>query len=186
MQRERRADRMPYCPDMASDQSRLTILTGVAVLSLGTCVGYYELADARRDWHLAQRGVQSYAWVTRVSPRWSTSGHNRLEDKCELEGALPEKTQRDPPEPGQSRALSNDAVSYFTSVEPDHERSCRDYLHTWQRVVFDPQNRAQARFAFGYRPPLEVLFERALLLLLLMVGYVCFRFFKRWRQKPAP
>ncbi len=161
-------------------------VAGVAILSLGTCVAHYEYADARRDWHLSQRGVQSYAWVTRVSPRWSTSGHNRLEDKCELEGALPEQTQREQPEPGQSGALLNDAASYFTSVEPDHERNCRDYLQTWQHVVFDPQNRDQARFAFGYRPPLEVLFERALLLLLLAFAYFCFRFFKRWRRRRVP
>jgi hypothetical protein len=171
---------------MASDQSTFTLLVGVAaILSLGTCVGYYEYRDAQRDWHLAERGVQSYAWVTRVSPRWSSSGHNRLEDKCELEGLLPQQTQREPPAPAMSGALANDAATYFTSVEPDDARACRDYLHSWQRVLFDPQNRDQARFAFGYRSPLQTLFERALLVLFLGAVYGGFRLFKRWRHRAA-
>ncbi len=171
---------------MASDQSTFALLVaGVAILSLGTCVGYYEYRDARRDWHLAERGVESYAWVTRVSPLWSSYGHNRLEDKCELEGLLPGQTQGKQPVAGKSGALLNDAATYFTSLEPDHERNCRDYLHTWQRVLFDPRNRDQARFAFGYRPPLEVLFERSLLVLLLAIPYGCFRLFKRWRRRRA-
>jgi hypothetical protein len=166
---------------MALDPSMLTLLVvGAAVLALGTCVGYHEYVDVRRDWHLEERGVESYAWVTRVSPLWSAAGHNRLEDKCELDASLPQRTQRARPERGVSDALLNDAATYFTSVEPDHERACRGYLHTWQRVLFDPQNRDQARFAFGYRPPLQVLFEGSLLFLLLAALYGCFRLFKRW------
>jgi hypothetical protein len=171
---------------MASDRSTFTMLVvGVALLSLGTCVGYYEYLDARRDWNLAERGVESYAWVTRVSPLWSSYGHNRLEDKCELEGLLPEQTQREQPERGKGGALLNDAATYFRSVEPDHERNCRDYLHSWQRVLFDPRARDQARFAFGYRPPLQLLFERSLLFLVLAIVYGCFRLLKRWRWPRA-
>jgi hypothetical protein len=102
-----------------------------------------------------------------------------------LGGLLPRQAPREPPAPGQKGVLSSDTATYFTSVEPDDERSCRGYLHTWQRVLFDPQNRDQARFAFGYRSPLEVLFERAILVALAAAIYGGFRLFKKWRQRRA-
>jgi hypothetical protein len=168
----------------ARSKERWSLLLGVAViLSLGTCIGGYEYRTERRDWNLAERGVASYAWVTRVSARWSTFGRNRLEDKCELDALIPKEVQREPPPIAASSALIDSAATYFTSVEPDAARSCHEYLHTWQRVLFDPQDRARARFAFGYRSPLQVLFERSLLLLLLAMLYGCFRLFKRWRTR---
>jgi hypothetical protein len=163
------------------------LLVGIAaILALGTCVGYYEYHDLRRDWHLAERGVYSYAWVTHVNRLWATAGNNRHESKCELEGMLPEQLQSKRPEAGKIHALlDHAAATYFESVEPDPERNCNDYLHTWQRVLFDPQDRAQARFAFGYRSPLKVLFERLSLLFLLAILYSGFRLFERRRQHRA-
>jgi hypothetical protein len=174
-----------YCGEMARDTSKprepkLTLFAGIAVsLGLGTCVFYYEYRDAGRDWHLAERGVQSYAWVTRVSPRWASTATHRNESKCELEGLLPEQLQNQRPRIGTSGTLVDRAATYFTSVEPDPERNCRDYLHTWQPVLFNPQDRSEARFAFGYRPPLQVLFEWACVLLLLACVYFGFRLFTR-------
>jgi len=163
-------------------ESKLSLIVGVAAaLCLGTCVGYYEYRDARRDWHLAERGVQSYAWVTRVSPRWASTATHRNESKCELEGLLPEQPQSQPPRIGSSDTRVDSGASYFTSVEPDPERNCRDYLHTWQRVLFNPQDRSEARFAFGYRPPQQMLFQWGGVLLVLACMYGGFRLFKRHR-----
>ena len=165
-------------------ESKLSLVVGIAACTLlGTCVGYYEYRDARRDWHLAERGVESYAWVTRVSPRWANATTHRNESKCELEGLLPEKPPSERPGVGTVGTLADRGASYFTSVEPDAERNCRDYLHTWQRVLFNPQDRSEARFAFGYRPPLQRLVEWACVLLVVTGVYGGFRLFKRGRER---
>ena len=93
-----------------------------------------------------------------------------------LEAMLPRETQARAPValPDMSDAR------YFTSYEPDSDRQCAEYLHTWQPVLFDPRNPSRARFRGGLESSIFQFFVWAALFGVIAIGLAIFRAIRRW------
>lgn len=151
--------------------------------ALGVCIAlavlaliFYELRGGYEDLQLLRRGTASFAYVTRVSASWASKNGARS-DRCELEAMIPREIQAQTPQvlPDMTGAR------YFTSYEPDSDRACRGYLHTWQPILFDPADRGHARFAWGLKQTWLELVAVAVGLIGLAVGVRVVRAARRFR-----
>ena len=153
---------------------RDTILGGCVLLGMLALIGY-EIRSTYEDFRLLDRGTASFAYVTRARGEWASKTGSRS-DRCELEAMLPRETQARAPValPDMSDAR------YFTSYEPDSDRQCAEYLHTWQPVLFDPRNPSRARFRGGLESSIFQFFVWAALFGVIAIGLAIFRAIRRW------
>ena len=153
---------------------------GACFLLFALALVLYELRGTYRDLLLWRRGTASFAYVTRARSNWASKNGSRS-DRCDLEAMIPNDVQTHEP-----RALPNmNGARYFNSNEPDGDRKCLDLLHTWQPVLFDPDDRAHARFTWGLEESTNGIVGIGIGIVGLALAALIFRGIQRLRARRA-
>lgn len=126
--------------------------------------------------------VHSYAYVTGLTTDYETAADEGVrENRCEVTARLPRAILKEKPT-GDDQALLAGATLVGERVS-DPEKHCEDYLHTWQRVDFDPAHRADVHFAW----PRGDIDTGHLLIGVIMLGVIGYaivdRLRYRWRTR---
>lgn len=94
---------------------------------------------------LAGERVASYAYITGIQTDYASAANEGIkEDHCDVTARLPLDIVTHRPS-GPAPELRKDATLAY-SRESDADRICNEWLHTWQPVTFDPDDRKDVEF----------------------------------------
>jgi hypothetical protein len=87
--------------------------------------------------------ARSYAYITHASAIWATNDSAQV-DRCRLTGKLPTTIVARRPANAAPELLRG--ATAIEQVIEDEDHHCNELADTWQRVIFDPVHREDARY----------------------------------------